>query len=105
MIVDSADDLFVAACIYNNTSGDADERVLKSFDEPAWNNPVVRIIDAGKKDIVPRMATEWTVEVVARGMVDALKEAGREPPPYLALLSTEESARARPLEQAVFAMD
>ena len=43
LIVEAADSLFVPVAVYNNIKGD-DERTLKFFKEPAWNNPVVRIM-------------------------------------------------------------
>jgi hypothetical protein len=91
-------------CIYNNTSGDADEQVLKSFNEPAWNNPVVRIIDDSKKDLADRIGRKWTVGALARAMVQALQKKELDVPPYLALLEAEEKARTRGTRQAVFAM-
>ncbi|MCA9256836.1 MAG: thioredoxin family protein, partial [Phycisphaerales bacterium] len=41
LIRDAAESLFVPVAVYNNIPGD-DENTLKSFKEPAWNNPVVR---------------------------------------------------------------
>lgn len=91
------------ACIYNNVKGD-DERWLKAFKERAWNNPVVRVMDADHKDLVPRVNNNWTLAGITTAMVDALKQAKQQVPAYLALLAAEEAARKRGVENAVFGM-
>ncbi|HEY3245572.1 MAG TPA: thioredoxin family protein, partial [Phycisphaerae bacterium] len=45
LLVEAIETCFVPVAVYNNIPG-ADEQTLKAFKEPAWNNPVVRIIDA-----------------------------------------------------------
>jgi hypothetical protein len=54
LLVEAAESLFHPVCVYNNAPG-VDEEVLKAFGEPAWNNPVVRIVGADRKDLAPRM--------------------------------------------------
>ena len=103
LIVDAAETLFVPVAVYNSIKGD-DERTLKSFDEPAWNNPVVRILTPDRKALAPRVADDYTVAGLATAMVAALKKQKREAPPYLALLAEEASARRRGLRKATFAM-
>ena len=104
LLDEAAETLFVAAAVRNNSKGDADERVLKSFDEPAWNNPVVRILGPDRKDLVAPIRSEWTVPALASAMVAARKALDLEVPEYLALLAEEETSRRRGLERAVFAM-
>jgi hypothetical protein len=41
---------FVPVAIFNNVGG-ADRRVLEAFHEPAWNNPVVRALEADGRPI------------------------------------------------------
>ena len=96
--------LFVPLCIYNNTEGDDDARVRKMFDEPAWNNPVVRILDARRKDLTGRIHDAWTVQALALGMKEALENARKRVPPYLGLLAAEEQARSRGTVEVVFGM-
>lgn len=103
LIVEAAETLFVPVCIHNNTKGDADDRVRKSFDEPAWNNPVVRILTADRSDLVPRIANRWTVAALADGMVQSLAEAKQAVPEWLRLLASEASAQPG-LETAIFGM-
>lgn len=104
LLVDAIERLFVPVCIYNNTKGDDDAHIRDAFKEPSWNNPVVRIIDAERKDVVPRLAGDWTVGGLAGAMVAALKKRGGEVPPWLRFVTFETQARKRGVESAVFGM-
>ena len=103
LIVEAIESYFVPVCIYNNKGGkDAD--ALKRFQEPAWNNPVVRIVRSNYEDLVPRMANFNAPEQLVSGMRQAL-EAGRTPvPKYLQVLENELIARSSGLETATFTM-
>jgi len=103
LIVEAAEDQFVPTCVYNNVDG-ADRRVLEHFDEPTWNNPVVRIIDTDERDIVPRNGRDWTQRGVAQAMIAALELRERAVPNYLELLAFEDDARLTGVESAVFGM-
>jgi hypothetical protein len=105
LLVEAAEALFVPVCIYNNTKGDHDQQVLKSFDEPAWNNPVVRILDFERNALAERIGKHWTVEALATAMVVALRKQECEVPDYLALLAVETTAHRRGVETAIFGMD
>lgn len=102
-MVDAAVDAFVPACVFNNKKG-KDERWLKAFKERAWNNPVVRIVSADHKDVVPGVKNNWTLAGITGAMVAALRQTKREIPAYLTLLAAEEGARKRGVETAVFGM-
>ncbi|MCA8966912.1 MAG: hypothetical protein KDC48_18670 [Planctomycetes bacterium] len=104
LIVEAAETLFVPVAIRNNTEGDAEAKVRGAFREPAWNNPVVRLLGADGKDLVPRLADEWSLAQLADGMVQARRQAKLAVPPWLAALRDEAVARRRGLERAVFAM-
>ena len=80
LLVEAAQELFVPACVYNNTKDDADAKVLKSFGERAWNNPVVRFLNADRKDMIPKVHKDWGLARLSGAMVDALKAAKREAP-------------------------
>lgn len=103
MIVEAAEDHFVPMCVYNNVEGE-DRRVLEHFDEPTWNNPVVRIIDADEADIAPRNGNDWTTLGVARPMIRALEHRERAVPRYLELLAFSHEARRTGALTAVFGM-
>lgn len=104
MIVDAAEQSFVALCVYNNSKGDADEVTRKRFGEPAWNNPVVRILDDSGELVVPRLANDWRLATLAERMVGALAKKKHEVPLYLELLATERVGRRDGVETAIFGM-
>ncbi len=102
LIVEAAETLFVPTAVYNNIAG-ADAKTLKSFDEPAWNNPVVRIITADRAPLTTRLADDYSVGGLAESMAAALAKAKREVPKYLELLAAEQRSRTE-LQKATFAM-
>ena len=78
--------------------------MLASFDEPTWNNPVVRIIDPDRTLIVPRINGDWTLGTLAHQLAEALKKRQKPVPEYLKLLAQEEVAQKRGVETAIFGM-
>ena len=76
--------LFVANC---RAGRDAD--LLARFGEPAWNNPVVRFLDARGHDVIAREDGLFSPHEIATRLVAALRAAGRAVPPYLALTLEE----------------
>ncbi len=103
LIVEAIETYFVPVCIYNN-KGDKDADALKRFREPAWNNPVVRIVGADYRDIVPRMPNFSSSLQLISGMRSALETGKVAIPGYLKLLEEEFAARESKLETATFAM-
>ena len=103
LIVEAADSLFVPVAVYNNIKGD-DERTLKYFKEPAWNNPVVRIMANDRTALVKRVAGDYTVGGIATAMVQGLGKHGQRVPSYLRLLAEESAARQLGVQRATFAM-
>ncbi len=103
LIVDAIETLFVPVAIFNNKRGE-DAIVLKSFGEPAWNNPVVRIVNNAKKDVVKRIGGNYSQLGIVQAMVEALQAEGREVPGYLALLERELLAEHTGLETANLSM-
>ncbi len=103
LIVEAIEDCFVPVCIYNNNGG-ADKEALVRYQEPAWNNPVVRIVNASGRDLVARMPDFTSVQALVNGMRRALEQSGQTPPAYLRLLEEELTARAADLATATFQM-
>lgn len=97
LLVEAAESLFVPVAIYNNLEGE-DRRVLALFGEPAWNNPVVRIVDERGRDLAPRLAGDYSPAGLARAMRVALTAARQEVPEWLRLheegLNDEDGPRA-----------
>lgn len=102
--MEAAETLFVPIAVHNNTSGDADEAVLKRYEEPAWSYQVVRFVDGNGDNLIPRVANDWTVSAVTNAMVASLKAAKKEVPQWLNLVASEELANTRGVESAIFGM-
>lgn len=88
LLVEAIEDLFVPLAIHNNRPG-ADARVLERYGEPAWNNPVVRFLDADGEDLIARADRVWSTSGVARRIVAALGAAGQEAPRWLSVAVAE----------------
>ena len=82
MLVEAIETEFIPVLVFNNRPGD-DALLLKKFNEPSWNNPVVRYIDHHGKDVIPRKDRVWSVAGTAKQMTAALKSANRKVPFYL----------------------
>lgn len=103
LIVEAIETLFVPLAIYNNKGGD-DRKVLDFFNEPTWNNPVVRIVSADKQDVTPRLSGNYAPLGLVHSMLLALDASNRVAPRYLQLLAEEMQAKAAGTEQATLAM-
>lgn len=103
LVIEAAESLFVPVAVVNNVAGD-DARILKSFNEPANNNPVVRILSSTGEALAPRVSENYTIPGLTGAMLSALKTANRPIPEYLQLLHDETDARVRGVQRATFAM-
>lgn len=102
-IVEAIETLFVPVAIFNNKKG-KDAAVLKMYNEPSWNNPVVRIVDAKKKNIVNRVSGNYSALGIVHAMVFALQKEEKEIPTYLSLLKQSLEAEESGTETATFSM-
>jgi len=103
-VIEAAETAFVPVCIYNNTEGDHDAAVRKRYEEPAWNYPVMRVVDAKGKDLIDRVADQWYLAGMTKAMVAGLRAAKVDVPPYLEVLNAEALGHQRGVETAVFGM-
>ncbi len=103
LIVEAIETYFVPVCIYNNKDG-KDAEALRLYGEPAWNNPVVRIVSTDNRDLAPRMPDFRSSTQLAEGIRQALKQTGQAVPQYLDLLIEELAAREAGTETATFSM-
>lgn len=103
LIVEAIESHFVPVCIYNNKGG-KDAEALKKFNEPAWNNPVVRIVGKDLSAITSRISDFRSSAVLVSGMLQAMRARGLAAPAYLELLEEELLAREARLETATFSM-
>ena len=100
LVVDAAQE-FIPVAVYNNVSG-KDAVWLKRFEEPAWNNPIVRFVSAEERDLIPRKSGVYSVGEVFSRMVMSLERAERPVPEYLKIAKAEYAPAKR--ETATFAM-
>lgn len=75
---------------------------MERYDEPAWNNPVVRFFAPDGDELLPRKDLVWDAEPLAARMIAALDAAEHPVPGYLSL--AHEELREDGLAQAVFSM-
>jgi hypothetical protein len=100
LLVPAIEQCFVPVVVRNNVEG-KEREIRERFREPAWNNPVVRFLDAAGADLLPRVDGVWDSHGIAERMVAALHKAGRPVPGYLQVARDESDPK---LERAVFAM-
>lgn len=103
LIVEAIETLFVPVAIFNNKGG-KDAATLKYFGEPSWNNPVVRIIDADKKNLVNRVNGNYSRLGIVQAMVQALQAESLTVPSYLSLLEEELLAEYSGTESTTLSM-
>ena len=103
LLVEAMESLFIPLAIHNNKGGE-DAKVLKYFGEPSWNNPVVRIVNNSKKDLIPRVNGNYSKWALADAMIRALDNAGTVAPAYLELLTQELGAEKTGIKTATFGM-
>jgi len=89
-LVEAIENEFFPVLVYNNRKGGLDEKLLKRFQEPAWNYQVIRFLNAEGLDVIPRKDRIWTTSGVASRMVDALKAVNRSVPEDLKALAKGE---------------
>ena len=98
-MVEAMEDHFLPVLVYNNK--DQDAGLLASFNEPAWNYPVVRFLDRHGKDLIPRKEGVWNTGPLAARMMASLKAANRQVPKFLELIV---DGRNDKTQRASFAM-
>jgi len=91
LLQEAIEDAFVPVLVRNNVDGE-EGKVRERFEEPPWNNPVVRFVDATGKDLIPRKDGVWDANGIAQRMVATLQKAKRPVPGYLTI-ALQESAK------------
>ena len=96
---------FIPLAIFNNKKG-KDLEILKKYNEPTWNNPVVRIVNAKGENIVDRLASDYSSMGLYKSMINALQSAGNSIPEYFKILGMElsTSVRNHNVEESYFKM-
>jgi hypothetical protein len=88
-IVEAIEHEFLPVLIYNNRRG-KDAEILARYDEPAWNYQVIRFLDGGGRDLIPRKDRVWTRDALAVRMIQALEAADRPVPGFLEATAYED---------------
>lgn len=101
LIVAALEQLFVPVAIYNNVGGE-DARVLKRYNEPTWNNPVMRFVSSSGEDVIPRKDGVYATTDVTLRLIAALTAAHQPVPKWLELARQE--SRGTKLERSTFEM-
>jgi len=91
LMVETIENEFIPLAIYNNKGGN-DKKILTKYKEPSWNNPVVRIVDANGKDIIARIAGNYSAIALYKAMEAVLEKERKNIPEYMKLLGTELAA-------------
>lgn len=103
LLVEAMETLFVPLAIFNNKGG-KDKEVLEFYGEPTWNNPVVRIVGADKKNLIARVNGNYSAHGLADAMLRALDAVGTVAPAWLELLEDELAAEKKGTKTATFGM-
>ncbi|TXF89774.1 thioredoxin family protein [Neolewinella aurantiaca] len=103
LMVEAIENEFIPLAIFNNKGGD-DARVLAKFGEPSWNNPVVRIVDEKGKNLVDRVAGNYSPQGLYAAMAQTLISRQKTIPGYMEVLGLELSASAAPVKEAYYQM-
>lgn len=103
LIVDAIETNFIPLAIYNNKQG-PDAEVLQRFNEPAWNNPVVRIVDENGKDLASRLNGNYSPHGLSDMMTNVMIKTRGTAPQYLQLLTDELDAEKRGTSVATYTM-
>ncbi len=88
LMVEAIENEFVPLAIFNNKGG-KDKEILTKYDEPALNNPVVRIVDKNGKDISKRIAGDYSAKALYKRMIETLNKQGKKIPEYMKVLREE----------------
>jgi len=104
LMTEAIENEFIPLAIFNNKRG-KDLIILKKYNEPTWNNPVVRIVDSKGENIVKRVASDYSARGLYAAMLNALKAEKREIPEYMKILGKELSLKVNPnIKEAHFKM-
>lgn len=78
--------------VRNNVEGE-EARLLARYEEPSWNNPVVRFFGGDGVELLPRKDRVWSMADYAPRLIAALEAADRDVPGWLVLAREEVSGK------------
>jgi len=95
LMTEAIENEFIPLAIFNNKKG-KDLEILRKYNEPTWNNPVVRIVNSKGENIVKRVASDYSAKGLYRAMVKAMENSGIPIPEYMKILGKELSFQQNP---------
>lgn len=101
LMTEAIENEFIPLAIFNNKGG-KDKDVLNIYKEPAWNNPVVRIVDYNGTDIVERVSNNYSAQGLYKAMEQALQAHKKPIPAYMKILGKELYGSAPSRTQEVY---
>lgn len=103
LLVEAIETNFIPLAIHNNKGGE-DAAVLKKYNEPAWNNPVVRVVDSNGADLVSRLSGNYSAAGLSAILTTVLIKQKGKAPMYLQLLTDELTAHQKGTAKATYSM-
>ena len=103
LMVEVIESEFIPLAIYNNKSG-KDKQILQLYNEPSWNNPVVRIVNSKGHNLVNRISGKYSAKALYNAMDEALQNANKITPEYMKLLGEELFAVNNNVKETYFKM-
>ena len=88
LMTEAIENEFIPLAIFNNKRG-KDLIILKKYNEPTWNNPVVRIVNKKGDNIVKRVASDYSAKGLYNAMTKALNAEKKTIPEYMKVLGQE----------------
>jgi len=88
LMTEAIENEFIPLAIFNNKKG-KDLTILKKYNEPTWNNPVVRIVNKKGINLVKRVASDYSAKGLYNAMISALKKEEKKIPEYVKILGQE----------------
>lgn len=103
LMTETIENEFIPLAIFNNKGGE-DKKILNLYREPAWNNPVVRIVDANGKNLVPRVAGNYSAKGLYDAIIKTLNQTSKKIPEYVEILGKEIGATNTSLQEDYYKM-
>lgn len=88
LMVELIADRFVPVAIFNNHPG-SDAEILRRYDEPSWNNPVVRFLGPDGKEVLPKLADRYDALGLHQKITAVLEMCSEDVPGYFRLLGRD----------------
>lgn len=88
LMVELIADRFVPVAMFNNHPG-SDAEILLRYDEPSWNNPVVRFLRPDGAELLPKLADRYDALGLHEKITTVLEMLGDDVPGYFRLLGRD----------------